>query len=75
MEQNADDVKSVFSLLASIHFSLVMSTRVPVFLVIAVSQSRASVVGVVTRLLAEHPRYHGSITGRYSTSLKRSNRL
>lgn len=75
MEQNADYVKSVFSLLASLQFSLVIYTRVPVFLFIAVSQSRASVVGVVTRLLAGHSRYRGSITGRCNTSLKRSNRL
>lgn len=75
MEQNADDGKSVFSLLASVRFSLIMSARVPVFLFIAVSQSRASVVGVVARLLAEHPRYRASITGRCSTSLNRSNRL
>jgi hypothetical protein len=75
MEQNTDYVKSVFSLLASIQISVVTSARVPVFLFIAISQSRASVVRVVTRLLAEHPRYRGSITGRCSISLKRSNRL
>ena len=46
MEHNADDVGSVFSLLASIQFSLVMSTRVTVFLFFAVSHSRSSVVGV-----------------------------
>jgi hypothetical protein len=73
MEQNSDDVLSVFALLASIQFSLVMSATGAVFLFVAVSQRRASVVGLVTRLLAEHPRYRGSIT--VSTSLKRSNRL